>query len=211
MRGHPGHNERPHARLPPSFLGMEAWMTSQLNQLWFGSYVVHLSVWHFLFWHIRHGCLYNRVLAVDRSTDAGIKCPYCIVHNVPYAHTLEEPSLMAVLSLAPPLTARCLSPLPGFESRHGHVRELPVTWGLAVVFAGYSGFLYYLQLASHELATVGINVTITEIPNAHSLASLALIAFFHNKICVASSSLKPSSAETTFVQSTRMERFLVTI
>ena len=40
------------------------------------------------------------------------------------------PALTAVWSKAPPLTARCLSPLPGFESRRGHVRELPVTWGL---------------------------------------------------------------------------------
>ena len=44
-----------------------------------------------------------------------------------------------------------------------NVRKLPVTWGLAVVFAGYSGFLHYLQLASHELATFGINVTKTEL------------------------------------------------
>ena len=28
-----------------------------------------------------------------------------------------------------------------------------------MVFVGYSGFLHYLQLASHELATIGINVT----------------------------------------------------
>ena len=28
-----------------------------------------------------------------------------------------------------------------------------------------SGFLHYLQLASHELATFGINVTKNEIPN----------------------------------------------
>ena len=28
-----------------------------------------------------------------------------------------------------------------------------------MVFAGYSGFLHYLQLSSHELATIGINVT----------------------------------------------------
>ena len=34
------------------------------------------------------------------------------------------------------------------------MRQLPVTWGWAVVFAGYSGFLHYLQLASHELATI---------------------------------------------------------
>ena len=32
-----------------------------------------------------------------------------------------------------------------------------------MVFAGYSGFLHYLQLASHELATIGINVTKNEI------------------------------------------------
>ena len=34
-----------------------------------------------------------------------------------------------------------------------------------MVFAGFSGFLHYLQLASHELATVGINVTKNEIQN----------------------------------------------
>ena len=39
------------------------------------------------------------------------------------------PALMAVWSQAQPLTARCLSPLPGFESWSGHMRELPVTWG----------------------------------------------------------------------------------
>ena len=38
------------------------------------------------------------------------------------------PALTAVWSKAPPLTVRCLSPLPGFESRPGHVRKLPVTW-----------------------------------------------------------------------------------
>ena len=42
---------------------------------------------------------------------------------------------------------------------------LPVTWGQAVVFARYTGFLHYLQLASHELATIGISVTKNEIPN----------------------------------------------
>ena len=31
MRGQPGHNRQPHARLQYSFLGMNAWMTSQLN------------------------------------------------------------------------------------------------------------------------------------------------------------------------------------
>ena len=31
MRGQTGHNTRPHARFSPSFLGMNAWMTLQLN------------------------------------------------------------------------------------------------------------------------------------------------------------------------------------
>ena len=34
-----------------------------------------------------------------------------------------------------------------------------MTWVKAVVFAGYSGFLHYLQMASLELATICINVT----------------------------------------------------
>ena len=50
-------------------------------------------------------------------------------------------------------------------SQMQHVTKLPATWGWAVVFAGYSGFLHYLQLASHELATIGLNVTIKKIPN----------------------------------------------
>ena len=61
---------------------------------------------------------------------------------------------MANRSKAPSLTARCLSSLPGFESRPAHVRKLPVPWGKAVVFAGYSPFLHYLKRASHELATI---------------------------------------------------------
>ena len=40
---------------------------------------------------------------------------------------MEGPALTAVWSKALPLTARCLSPLPGFESQPGHVRKLPVT------------------------------------------------------------------------------------
>ena len=64
-----------------------------------------------------------------------------------------------------------------------------------MVFAGYSGFPHYLQLASHELATTGINVTKNEIPNPNALGDCDL--FFN-----------PSNAEATFVQSTRMQRSL---
>ena len=75
------------------------------------------------------------------------------------------PAPTAVWSKAHPLTACCLSLLSGFESWPGNVRKLPVTCSKAVVLAGYSGFLRYLQLASHASATIGINVTESEIPN----------------------------------------------
>ena len=77
-----------------------------------------------------------------------------------------------------PLIACCLSPLPGFKSQPGHVGKLPVTWGQAVVFAGYSGFLHYLQLASHELAIIGINVTKNTIPTRETpVASKVCLVF----------------------------------
>ena len=69
------------------------------------------------------------------------------------------PALTAVWSKAPPLSAHCLPSLPGFDSRPGHVKRFASDLGLGGGFAGYSGFLHYLQLACHELATIGINVT----------------------------------------------------
>ena len=44
-----------------------------------------------------------------------------------------------------------------------------------MVFAGSSGFLHYVQLASHELATIGINVTKNKIPNACSETTISPI------------------------------------
>ena len=35
-------------------------------------------------------------------------------------------ALMAEQSKGPQLTSHCLSPMPGFESRAGHVRKFPV-------------------------------------------------------------------------------------
>ena len=72
------------------------------------------------------------------------------------------PAWVALRSEVLPLTASCLSQPPGFKSWLGHVRELPVTWGLELVFAEYSGFLPRLQLVSHDLS---LKVTIIEIPN----------------------------------------------
>ena len=55
---------------------------------------------------------------------------------------------MAVWSKALPLTAACRSPLPGFESWLGHVRNLQVTLGLDGGFSPST--LHQFQLASDE-------------------------------------------------------------
>ena len=47
----------------------------------------------------------------------------------------QGPSLMDEWSKELPLTASCLSPLPGFESRPGHVRRLPRTRGKMMMSA----------------------------------------------------------------------------
>ena len=44
-----------------------------------------------------------------------------------------------------------------------------------MVFAGYSGFLHYIQLASHQLATFGINVTKSKILKSKSKFTLPCI------------------------------------
>ena len=46
---------------------------------------------------------------------------------------------------------KILAPLPAFESRPGHVRMLPVTWGQAVFFLRHSDYLHHLQLAIYDL------------------------------------------------------------
>ena len=46
-----------------------------------------------------------------------------------FSKEMPGPALIAVGAKGPPLTARCLSLLLGFECRHGHVRKLPLTWG----------------------------------------------------------------------------------
>ena len=85
-------------------------------------------------------------------------------------------------------------------SRPGHVKKLPVTWGWTVVFSEYSGFLHYLHLANHELAIIGINVTINEIPK--SVFTNCPSYYFLYAL------LNPSNTEATFVQITRTQRFL---
>ena len=50
-----------------------------------------------------------------------------------------------IVALELPLTASCHSLLPGFESRPGHVRMMPVTLG----FSG-SGFRYRFSITSME-------------------------------------------------------------
>ena len=70
-------HDRLHAA-PPSFLGIDAWMTSKLNvalisQVTWVIYVLGL------FWHVIHWYLYNQALADVRSTYAVINCLYCTI------------------------------------------------------------------------------------------------------------------------------------
>ena len=79
MHGHYGPNRPPHARLSLSFLGMDAWMTLQLNVALIvkvREYVGHWCAW-LTFSHVFHWRLYNQALADVRSSSAGIKCLYC--------------------------------------------------------------------------------------------------------------------------------------
>ena len=56
----------------------------------------------------------------------------------------------------------------------GNVRKLPETWGYAVVFTGYSGFLHQLQLASHD-AVWQKKWKKNDIPKGKSLHTLLLL------------------------------------
>ena len=47
-----------------------------------------------------------------------------------------------------------------------------------MVFAGYSGFLHYFQLASHKLAIIGINVSKNKIRSSNSWEVLYSISWF---------------------------------
>ena len=78
MRGQPGHDTQPHARLQPSFQGIDAWITSELNEALVCKLRVSLMSLSDIFDIPSMGVLYNQALADVRSTGAGIKCLYCI-------------------------------------------------------------------------------------------------------------------------------------
>ena len=73
-------NTRPHARLPPSFLGIKD-LTTERSFNSQARWAID-ELWLFC-WHVIQGCLYNLVLADVRSTRAEIKCLYC---NYPGGH-----------------------------------------------------------------------------------------------------------------------------
>ena len=77
MRGQPGHNTQPHARAQPSFQGIDAWITSELNEALVCKLRVSLMSLSDIFDIPSVGVLYNQALADVRSTGAGIKCLYC--------------------------------------------------------------------------------------------------------------------------------------
>ena len=80
MRGQPGHNAQPHARLQPIFQGIDAWITSELNEASVCKLRVSLMSLTDIFDIPFMGVLYNQALADVRSTGAGIKCLYFILH-----------------------------------------------------------------------------------------------------------------------------------
>ena len=66
MRGQPMHSTRPHARLPPMLLGMDARMTSKLN-IALISKLLGLLMCLAYFCYAIHACLYNQALTDVRS------------------------------------------------------------------------------------------------------------------------------------------------
>ena len=76
MRGQSGLNTRPDTRLPPIFLGINAWMTSQLNVALARGSLMCLAC---IFRRVNHGCFYNQAMEDARSIGAGNKCLYCIL------------------------------------------------------------------------------------------------------------------------------------
>ena len=83
MHGPPGHNTRPHARLPTSFLTMDAGITLQLNEalvLKLCGSLVCLA--YFLICHL-WVCL-NQALEDVRSTGAGKIFMYCSLYFALY-------------------------------------------------------------------------------------------------------------------------------
>ena len=75
MCGQPGHtcSTRPHYRLPPSFLVMDAWMISQLKV----AVICVIDVFGLFFDMLPMGVCAKKALADVRSIGSGIKCLYC--------------------------------------------------------------------------------------------------------------------------------------
>ena len=70
----------------------------------------------------------TRLIRIEASRDRRLNWEGHFVLS--WSHTFHaiqiyfyRPALTTVWPKAPPLTVRCLSPLPGFESRPGHVRK----------------------------------------------------------------------------------------
>ena len=87
-----------------------------------------------------------------------------------------EPALTAVWSKAPPLTARCLSPLPGFRIPAWACEKVASDFELGGGFRRGTPVSPPLltTLPSHELATIGINVTKNEIPNPKPMGTIMI-------------------------------------
>ena len=88
MRGQLGHSTRPHTRLLFSFLGMDAWMTLQLNTSSIRKRGSLICLAYLLTSFL--GVCTTSHRADVRSTGAGIKCLYCICICVLYGEFPQE-------------------------------------------------------------------------------------------------------------------------
>ena len=78
MPGQPGHKIRPRARLPPSLLDIDAWMTPQIKVALIRKLRESLMCFAYIFEMLSMGVLlYNQAVTDVRSTGAGIKCLQC--------------------------------------------------------------------------------------------------------------------------------------
>ena len=91
MRGQPGHNTRLHARLPHSFLCMDAWITSELNvDLITTPRGPLMCLAYFLTYH-PYVCLCKLTPVDVRSTGAEMKRLYCTGMNWRLVQTSDRP------------------------------------------------------------------------------------------------------------------------
>ena len=90
MPGQPGRNTRLHSRMLHNFLGMDAWMTSQMKVALIRKVRGSLMCLAYFFLTCYPLEFQNQALADVRSTGSGIKCLYCKRYLIPQSNTSKN-------------------------------------------------------------------------------------------------------------------------